>query len=68
LVDNYVDGVDRTVNMHQNARNIYAQSILPKWRNSANILHYKGEGNAKSRLKTGRPLETDGFLRVTMRL
>jgi hypothetical protein len=59
-VDNYVDGVDRPVNMHQNARNIYARLILPKWRNSAEMLHPKGEGNAKPRLKTGRPLETDG--------
>jgi len=28
LVDNYVDGVDRTVNMHQKAKNIYTSVFL----------------------------------------
>jgi hypothetical protein len=68
MVDNYVDDVDRPVNMHQNAGNIYARSIRPKWRDGAKILHPKGEGIAKPRQKTGRPLETDGRTRVTTRL
>ena len=55
-----MDGVDRLVNMHQNAGNIYARLISPKWHNNAKILHDMGEGNAKPSQKTGRPLETDG--------
>jgi hypothetical protein len=67
-VDNYVDGVDRPVNMQKNAGNIYAHIHLPKWRNNARRLHGANGGNAKTPAKTSRPLITDGFLPVTMRL
>jgi hypothetical protein len=47
-VDNYVDGVDRPVNMQKNAGNIYAHIHLPKWRNNARRLHGANGGNAKT--------------------
>jgi hypothetical protein len=67
-VDNYVDGVDIPVNMQKNTGNIYAHIHSPKWRSNARILHCEDGKNAKPPAKTGRPMFTDGYLRVTMRL
>ncbi|MEN6595656.1 MAG: hypothetical protein ABFC31_12000 [Clostridiaceae bacterium] len=61
-MDNYVDGVDRPVNMHQNAGNIYARVIAQKRRGEAWLLHDKRFPDANSRQKTSRQHEAGTFL------